>query len=542
MKRPRLRACLGMLACGLFAFWATPAPARLADTLVLGMAQFAPDLHPFVGSSGAKATVLGAIRRGLFAYGPDGALLCRLCTALPTLANGGITLGADGSQDVTVILRPDLAWADGVQLTTADLARGLAEARVFTGVDTRATVVGARMIRYHLPRPTADFARALPDPVPAHIETGDDPDPLRRLRASAFSRAPATPGLWNGPYRLTALLPNQSVSLEPNPYWSGPKPAFQHVELRLIENTAALLANLLASDIDVVSAELGLSFDQALTLAHDHADRFTVSFAPGDGVELLAVQLDNPLLADRRVRLAILQAIDRATISARLFDRRQPVADNFLPPDLAVSAPAVQAPFDPAAARRMLAAAGFTLGGDGILRAPAGQRFSIPLTTTAGNRVRELIEQVIQTQLRAVGIEVTIDNQPARVLFGETLRQRRFDGLVLYNFGLPPGLLPVEQFHSRAIPSAGNLWRGLNYPGLADPRMDAALDAAGSALAPETQRAAWTRIQALYAEDLPTLPLLASQKAIVTPGWLAGLAPPRERGMMTLWIEDWRPR
>ena len=539
---PSLRACLGMVACGLLALWAAPVPARSAGTLVLGMAQFPPDLHPFVGSSGAKATVLGAIRRGLFAYGPDGAPLCGLCMALPTLANGGITLGADGSQDVTLTLRPDLAWADGVKLTTADLERGLIEARAFTGVATQATVVDARTIRYHLPRPTADFARALPDPVAAHVETGNAPDPLRRLRASAFTRGPATPGLWNGPYRLTEVLPNQSVALEPNPYWSGPKPAFQHVELRLIENTAALLANLLAGDIDVVSAELGLSFDQTLTLAHDHADQFTVSFAPGDGIELLAVQLDNPLLADRRVRQAILQAIDRATISARLFDRRQPVADNFLPPDLAVSAAAVQAPFDPAAARRLLAAAGFTLGNDGILRAPTGPRFSIPLTTTAGNRVRELIEQVIQTQLRAVGIEVTINNQPARVLFGETLRQRRFEGLVLYNFGLPPGLVPVEQFHSHAIPTAANLWRGLNYPGLADPRMDAALDAASAALAPATQRIAWTRIQALYAEDLPTLPLLASQKAIVTPGWLAGLAPPRERGMMTLWIEDWRPR
>ncbi len=519
-----------------------PVLARTDGALTFGMAQFPGELHPFAISAGAKATVLGAVRRGLFAYGPDGALLCRLCTALPTLENGGLKVEADGSESVTITLRPDQLYADGTPLTSADLLRGLAEARIFAGLATTATAIDARTVRYRLPAPSSDLGRALPDPYPAALDPDPPANPVERLRQSSFSRAPTMPGLWNGPYRVAEYHAGESILLLPNPHWSGPAPAFQRVELRLIGNTSALQANLLSGDVDLISAEVGLSFDQALQFARAHTDRFEVVFAPGDGVELLAVKLDNPLLADRRTRLALLSAIDRQAIAARLFDNRQPVADSFVPPQFARVPGAVRAPHDPARARALLAEAGFTPGPDGILRAPDGTRFSIPLTTTAGNQTRELIEQVIKDQLRRVGVEVTLANVAARTLFGETLRERKFEGLVLYQFGFAPGSVPVPQFAGASIPTAANGFRGLNYPGLADPRMDAALDAATGATDPAALAAAWRDIQAIYAAELPTLPLLAVTKAFVVPRWLAGVTPPREAGMMTQWIEDWRPR
>ena len=41
--------------------------------------------------------------------------------------------------------------------------------------------------------------------------------------------------------------------------------------------------------------------------------------------------------------------------------------------------------------------------------------------TTAGNRTRELVEQVLQSQWKQVGIDVRIRNEPARVFFGQTV-------------------------------------------------------------------------------------------------------------------------
>ncbi len=46
--------------------------------------------------------------------------------------------------------------------------------------------------------------------------------------------------------------------------------------------------------------------------------------------------------------------------------------------------------------------------------------------TTAGNRTRELVEQVLQSQWKRLGIEVRIRNEPARVFFGETVSKRKF--------------------------------------------------------------------------------------------------------------------
>jgi peptide/nickel transport system substrate-binding protein len=190
----------------------------------------------------------------------------------------------------------------------------------------------------------------------------------------------------------------------------------------------------------------------------------------------------------------------------------------------------------------LLAEAGFKPGVGGVLVAPDGRRFSVPLVTTAGNRVRELVELVIKDQLRAVGVEVTIANVSARTLFGEALRERKFEALAMYNFGLPAGAVPFQQFSSHAIPTAANGFQGLNYAGLADPDMDSALTAASAALDAAAQTQTWGTVQSIYARDLPSLPLFAPTKAIITPKWMTGVAPPRETGMMTLWIEDWRSR
>ena len=50
------------------------------------------------------------------------------------------------------------------------------------------------------------------------------------------------------------------------------------------------------------------------------------------------------------------------------------------------------------------------------MNAPA-RRLGLELMTTAGNRSRELVQQVLQSQWRDAGIDVRIRNEPARVFF-----------------------------------------------------------------------------------------------------------------------------
>src|SRR5262249_22859108 len=92
--------------------------------------------------------------------------------------------------------------------------------------------------------------------LPAHIE-GPVYEQVAATggynKQSVYNRAPLTPGLYNGPYLVKDYQSGSQLVLEPNPYWAGDKPHFKRIVLKFIQNTAALQANLLAGDVDMVA-------------------------------------------------------------------------------------------------------------------------------------------------------------------------------------------------------------------------------------------------------------------------------------------------
>jgi peptide/nickel transport system substrate-binding protein len=255
------------------------------------------------------------------------------------------------------------------------------------------------------------------------------------------------------------------------------------------------------------------------------------------------VRLDNPLLADKRARQAMAMAIDRKTIVARLFDNRVDPAYSFKhPSQFGWDKSVKEFHYDPTAARALLAQAGFKPGPDGILLSPTGKRFSVDIVTTSGNRIRDLMEQVLQTEMKAIGIELVVHNQPARVMFGQTLRMRDFTGLVEFQSDQPLDYVPYYTLDSDWIPSAGNNWSGTNYMGLRDKAMDAALNEAWAALDPVARKAAWKRILDIYADEVPEIDLYFAASATITPKWLTGVVSTVRWGNPTNWIEDWKLR
>jgi peptide/nickel transport system substrate-binding protein len=133
--------------------------------------------------------------------------------------------------------------------------------------------------------------------------------------------------------------------------------------------------------------------------------------------------------------------------------------------------------YDPAAAAALLAEAGWTPGPGGIRVNAAGERLSFELMTTAGNRSREAVQQVIQAQWRAVGVEARIRNEPPRVLFGETLSRRRFGGAALYAWVSSPENVPRSSLHSEEIPTAARTGPARTMVGFRNAEMDALLEA-----------------------------------------------------------------
>ncbi len=538
---------------------ALPAAAQTRPQLTIGITQYPATLHPNIEQMAAKSYVLGFARRPLTTYDADWRLACLLCETLPSLENGLAVRettpdGKDGLR-LTIRLRADARWGDGTPISSEDLRFAWDAGRAFeTGFGNaefyrsayELIIVDDRTIMLRFDRVTFDFA-SMGDfqPLPARIERPRwEADRAAYRTRTAYDTESTNPGLWSGPYRVTATTPGSSVALARNDAWGGPRPAFDRILVRTIESTPSLEAQAMTGQVDMIAGELGLPLDQGIALARRAGARFRLHVQPGLIYEHIDLNLDNPVLADVRVRRALLLASDRATIAQRLYEDRQPVASGPTHPlDPGFDNTRSPAPFDPAEAARLLDDAGFSARGpDGIRRNAAGERLSFEFMTTAGNRGREQVQQVLQGQWRAAGIEVRIRNEPPRVFFGETMSRRRFTGLAQYAWISAPENVPRSTFHSDEIPRAARNWSGQNYPGFRDAEMDALLERLPITLDPAERRPLWSRLQAILAEQVPVLPLWHRADAHLWPAWLDGVRPTGHLAPSTLWVEQWRVR
>ncbi len=524
------------------------------DELVIGISQFPQGFHPNIASHVALSLIHGMTRRPFTVYNAEWQLVCQLCTQLPSREAGTIRdwTAPDGKPGLAVdyTIRDGATWGDGTPVSTTDVQFTWA-----IGRDERAGVNNQELYRRMEKIESLDESRftifwnkrtcnaeAINDfeIVPAHLETDAASHPAAYRTRNAYDTDPTQAGLYFGPYRVTHVEPGATVVLEPNPTWWGKPPHFKKITVRTIENTAALEANLVSGEIDYIAGEDGISLDQALAFEKRHGDRFNVVFKPGLFYEHIDLRLDNPLLQDIRVRRALLHAIDRDSISKRLFEGKQPVANTSVHPLDSVHVDNVRKyAFDATRAKALLDDAGWRDLRKGIRHNTAGKPLRLEIMTTAGNRVRELVEQVIQSNLRDIGVDLRIRNQPARVLFGQTIRQREFTGMAMFAWFSSPQNVPRTTLHTTMIPTVENGWSGQNYTGYQSPEMDAAIDKVEVECSAEAQTRHWTTIQQIYAEDLPVLPLYFRANAFIMPKWLNGVTPTGHQYPSTLWVENW---
>ena len=543
------------LAAAALLLAAAPASGQAKrDSLTIGMTQFPATMNPLIDSMLAKSYVLAMVRRPLMTFDANWQLICLLCTEVPTFENGlakRIDLG-DGKQGVavTITLHPKAAWGDGTPLTSKDVAftidvgkhpkSGVASSELYRRI-LKVEIKDEKTFTLHVDRVTFDYNRWILDILPAHVEAKAFAEPADYRNRTLFDREPANKGLYAGPYRVTEVVPGSHIALAPNEHWWGQKPHFQRVVVRVIENTAALEANLLSGAVDYVAGELGLSLEQVLAMEERLKDRFRFVYKAGLIYEHMDVNLDHPILKDKRVRQALLLGIDRGKLSEQLFKGKQPVAhSNVNPLDWVNNPDTPKYGFDPERAKKLLEAAGWTEIRGGIRHNKAGERLTFALMTTAGNRTRELIQQIIQGQWRQIGVDARIMNQPARVFFGTTVTQRKFDGVALFAWISAPESVPRTTLHSSFIPTAANNWSGQNSTGFRNAEADTLIDQIERELDREKRKALWYRLQVLYAEELPALPLFFRADGYVLPNWLEGVVPTGHQYSSTLWIENWR--
>jgi peptide/nickel transport system substrate-binding protein len=533
------------------------ASAQAKDDLVIGVAQFPSSLHPNIDAEVIKGYVVAFALRPITSHDKDWKMACLLCAELPDAENGLAKLedlpGGGQGMSVTIKLKPDLKWSDGQPVTTKDLLftwkvgrdpnsgfsnnNQWSRARSIDVIDDHTAVLHLDKVSVYFDRWDEVLPEHVEGPVYAKVAGPGD-----YIKQTTYNRAPTTPGLYNGPYMITGYQSGTQIVLEPNPYWAGPKPGFKHIVIKLIDNTAALQANLLSGDVDMVNGEgVGLTIDQVIALEKQHPDQFNYIFKPSLTYEHIDLQKNNPILADLRVRKALLMAIDRTTMVQKLFEGKQPVAATWVNPlEANYSKDVPTYPYDLAKAKALLAEAGWKPGSDGVCRNAAGEPLAIELSTTAGNRLRELQEQVLQSQWKAACVQITIKNEPARTLFGETLKHRVYPGMVMYAWSSAVAESPKRTLGTSDIPTKENNYTGTNQVAFSDPQMDDDIAKAETELDPAKQKAIWADMQRIYAEQLPVLPLFYRAEAHVVPKWLQGYVATGHGGS-SLWAESWHP-
>jgi peptide/nickel transport system substrate-binding protein len=525
------------------------------DQLVIGTTQFPSTFNPNIDSMLAKSYVLAMARRPFTAYDADWRLVCMLCTELPTIENGLAVPettpdGKDGVA-VTYTIRPDAFWGDGTPITTRDVMftwevgrhpkSGVIPKEFYRSL-YRIDVKDDRTFTLHFDKLTYEYnAINAFDLLPAHLEAAAFADPESYRNRSLYETDTTNPGLYFGPYLVSEVVPGSHVALTANPRWWGEKPAFRRVVVRVIENTAALEANLLSGAIDMVAGELGLSLDQALAFEQRHGGEFNILYRPGLVYEHIDLNLDNPILKDRRVRQALVHAIDRDAISETLFGGRQPVAHTSVNPlDWVHAEDGPRHAYDPGKAAALLDEAGWGAMRGGIRHNAAGEPLRLEIMTTAGNRSRELVQQVLQSQWKQLGIDVRVRNQPARVFFGETVRKRQFPAMAMFAWISAPESVPRTTLHSDHIPSTENNWAGQNNTGFRNAEVDKLIEQIEVELDRDKRKELWRRLQDIYAEELPAIPLYFRAEPHILPKWLENVRPTGHQYPSTLWIETWR--
>ena len=489
--------------------------ASAAEKVVtMGIYQEPENLNTYIGVQTVITYVHKPFAEYLIDVNDKGEYFPVLAAEVPTVANGGVS---EDGLTITYKLKKGVKWSDGQPFTSADVKytweaianpKNLVKSRsgyeliesVETPDDHTAVV---KYKEYYAPYLTR-FAPVLPKHILGKLDNMND---------APYNRMP----VGTGPFRVTEWVSGDHITMEKNPHYrEADKVKIDKLFFKIIPSREVGIAQIQAGDIDGVwdlieaqiptmekNPEISLCLSNALVserLIMNHSS----PVAPNNGNP----DFPHPILADLRVRQAIQYAVDKNTIIDKLLYGKARPGTTEIPDGWAHNPDVKSTEYDPENAKQLLEEAGWKPGSDGI-RQKDGTRLRLKITTTTGNKLREMVEQVLVAQMKAVGIEFYIENVPSSVLFGSwsndaDRKKGRYD-ILMYTTG--PGIDPHSQyegyFHSKNIPTEANGGSGYNYTRHRDAELDKWLDLAGKAPSMEERAEAYRKAQARAAEIVP---------------------------------------
>ncbi|MFC4337302.1 ABC transporter family substrate-binding protein [Salininema proteolyticum] len=289
---------------------------------------------------------------------------------------------------------------------------------------------------------------------PAHIvedEGGfadwkDDPEVMGEASKWLNETAPT----WSsGPFVPTDAKLGEYIEYEPNPEWKGSdQPTLDKLTIKAMPGGLSTIADAMRNGEIDGATPADFDVDNVEKL-HDGSG-YNWAVTDGGAWTHMDINTQSGQLQDIELRKAIFTAIDVENIIDRTLpdmgtERRGnhifgPKSDNYKDH----AGDANQGMGDVEGAKKILEDAGYTLDGD-TLTDPDGEPVKFDFRAGADNKTRQQTGELVQAQLREIGIEVTLDPIPTGKL-GEVLGNSEFDMVIFGWSGNPAFTLAPEQY------------------------------------------------------------------------------------------------
>ncbi|HUJ33206.1 MAG TPA: ABC transporter substrate-binding protein [Candidatus Acidoferrum sp.] len=384
-------------------------------------------------------------------------------------------------------LRPGVKFHDGRPFTSADVKFTFesimsgtvktAKAGSFRIVESIEAPDPATVI-FHLREPYASFLWDLTKPGIGIVPQGSGTD---------FAQHP----IGTGPFRFVSATTDEEIALERNPDYFGGAADIPRVRFRIVPDAIVRALELRKGSGDLTINSL--TPDMVMSFRHD--PDVAIEDQPGTTLAYIACNFDDPILAHRDVRQALAYATDRATLIQNLMRGMAEPAATLLPANHWAYEPSVRHyGYDPAQAEKLLDAAGFRRGPDGV-------RFHITLKTSTDQSTR-LLAEALADEWKRVGIALDLRSLEFATFYSDiTHGSFQLFTLRLVGGNNDPDIFEYL-FSSKKMPP-----NGANRGHYRNPTLDALLDQARVEMDREKRKAILSQIQKIVAEDEPYITL-----------------------------------
>ena len=492
--------CVALAACSRIGAGAEP-PYQPKDTLQIAMSGAPNTLNPILSTQEFEVQPETLAMDPLVATDPEGHDVPILAARVPTLQNGDIR--KDGLS-IVYHLRHGVVWQDGAPFTSHDvLFTWRAIMNPNTAVATRHGY--DQVVRIDTPdRYTAIFVLKRQFAPAVHTFFAHSDSPIEIIPAHLLERYHDLNNVpfnslpvGTGPYRVVRWLHGDRIEFVANDRYFLGKPRIHALVIHYIPDENTIINEMRSHEIDWFVSATPRVYPQLLNLPG--VDPHLVPF---NGADSIIFNTKRAPFSDARLRRAVGLAIDKPELVRNVTYNTTVPATEDLPsfmwafdPHAGTSRP------DLAAAQRLLLAAGWRAGSDGI-RVKSGHRLTMGLAYRSDSLTDRNRGVVISSMLRAAGIDVELKGYRTELLYGPPstggiLSSGNYDaGLQTWYAGVDPD--DSTQLMCDQVPPGG-----FNWSRYCNPLMDAAERTALAHYDLPTRKRAYATVQQLLAHDAP---------------------------------------